>query len=470
MLHQLFSNDCHTCSKSKPECGQRSWRKSVRCGGTNLRLLTSLVVVTLCFRTAAGDEFEHAPINYSTTRAENRVSQLQSRIEAGQVEIGRDGQQGYLAAVLRALEVPVSSQMLVYSKTSLQRDRISPRTPRAIYFSDDVYVGYCHRGDVIEISTADPKLGAVFYTLSQAADTPRFERQTDNCLSCHGTTNTRGVPGHLVRSVYTDREGFPVLSMGTHRVDHTLPIEKRWGGWYVTGTHGSQTHLGNLTIEKTSQRDDVDNSAGQNVTSLQGRYNTKAYLTDSSDLIALLVLEHQVEGHNLMTRANFQTRQALASEARLNRELGESPDHRWDSTNSRIRSACEALVKYLLFCDEAPLKGTIRGTTAYATEFTQLGPRDSQGRSLRDFDLEHRLFRFPCSYLIYSPAFDELPTEAKAFVWDRMGEVLSGTDQSRTFAHLSLDDRSAIREILCATKPGVPQEWISPQPDTPSSK
>ncbi|WP_202799919.1 hypothetical protein [Schlesneria paludicola] len=428
------------------------------------------LVVILCLRTAAGDDFENTPIYYSSTPAENRISKLQSRIDAGQVELARVGQQGYLAAVLRELEVPISSQMLVYSKTSLQRDRITPRTPRAIYFSDDVYVGYCHRGDVIEISTADPKLGAVFYTVSQLADTPRFERQTDNCLSCHGTTNTKGVPGHLVRSVYTDREGFPVLSMGTHRVDHTLPVEKRWGGWYVTGTHGVQTHLGNLMIEKTSQRDDVDNSAGQNVTSLQARFNTKAYLTDTSDLIALFVLEHQVEGHNLITRANFQTRQALASEARLNQELGESPDHRWDSANSRIRSACEALVKYLLFCDEAPLKGPMRGTTSFAEEFTHLGPRDSQGRSLRDLDLEHRLFRFPCSYLIYSRAFDELPPEAKALVWHRMEEVLSGADQSRPFSHLSLADRSAIREILCATKPGVPESWTTTQPDASPSK
>ena len=417
--------------------------------------------------TASADDFENAPINYSTAVPNNFISQLQSRISAGQVTLSRDGQQGYLASVLRELDIPVSSQTLVFSKTSLQRDRIAPRTPRALYFNDDIYIGYCHRGEVLEVSVADPSLGAVFYTMSQKDAVPMFERQTDNCLSCHGTTNTRGVPGHLIRSVYTDSEGFPVLSMGTHRVDHTLPVEKRWGGWYVTGTHGTQAHLGNLIISKTTQRDDVENADGQNVTDLTSRFNTSAYLTQTSDLVALMVLEHQIEGHNLITRANFQTRLALASEARLNQELREPSDRRWDSTNSRIKSACEALVKYLLFSDEAPLTATMRGTTDFAADFTRRGPRDSAGRSLRDFDLERRLFRFPCSYLIYSQGFDELPDEAKTFVWKRLGEVLSGTDQSRSFAHLSPTDRVAIREILCATKPGVPQDWFKPSEITP---
>jgi hypothetical protein len=272
---------------------------------------------------------------------------------------------------------------------------------------------------------------------------------------------TRGVPGHLVRSVYVNSVGLPVLSKGTFRIDHTSPIAKRWGGWYVTGTHGQQQHLGNLIVPNSERDDDIDNSAGQNVTELRKRFDTSAYLSPDSDLIALMVLEHQTEAHNLLTRASFQTREALYSETKLNKELGEPADHRWQSTTTRIKSACEALVKYMLFCDEAQLTCRMRGTTSFTQEFTQRGPRDSQGRSLRDLDLERRLFKYPCSYLIYSKSFDALPDEAKSLVLQRLWDVLSGSDRSKEYSHLSADDRKAIREILRETKQGLPDYWYS---------
>src|SRR5262249_46659298 len=146
---------------------------------------------------------------------------------------------GYLPSVLKEFKIPVSSQMLVFSKTSLQRDRISPRTPRAIYFDDDVYVGFCRLGEVMEVSVADTKLGTVFYTLRQQPPAkPQFTRHTENCLSCHASRH-QGIPAHMVRSVFPDRDGNPILSGGSYRVDQTTPIKNRWGGWYVTGTHGN---------------------------------------------------------------------------------------------------------------------------------------------------------------------------------------------------------------------------------------
>jgi hypothetical protein len=420
---------------------------------------------------ATGQDFERDPINYASAPANNAVSRLQAALDEDRKYLERDDHQGYLRSVLKEFDIPISSQTLVFSKTSLQRHRISPRTPRAIYFNDDVYIGFCQQGDVLEVSAVEPALGAVFYTLAQEPnEKPTFLRHNDNCLICHGSSNTRGVPGHLIRSVYVDHSGLPVLSMGTHRIDHTSPIEKRWGGWYVTGTHGPQTHLGNLTISNGPQREPVDNSAGQNVTSLDLRFDTSTYLSPHSDLIALMVLEHQAEAHNLLTRANFQTREALYAETRLNKDLGEPPEHRWDSTTTRIKNACEALVKYLLFCDEAPLTAPLRGTTSFAVDFAARGPRDSQGRSLRDFDLERRLFRFPCSYLIYSRSFDELPAEAKSLVFERLWSVLNGTDQSREFSHLSKQDRKAILEILLETKPGLPNKWFPTVSETISQQ
>jgi hypothetical protein len=418
-------------------------------------------------RTSWAQDFEHEPINYATATPANPISRLQARLDDGSTKLKFDEQCGYLKSVLEELQIPISSQTLVFSKTSLQRHRITPRTPRALYFNDETYIGFCYNGEVLEVSVADPQLGAVFYTLDQEESVqPRLVRQVDNCLLCHGSNHTRGVPGHFIRSVYADGVGFPVLAMGTHRIDHTSPISQRWGGWYVTGTHGDQKHLGNLVVVGKQDREPVDNTAGQNVTDVSSRFKTSAYLSPHSDLIALMVLEHQSEAHNLLTRANFQAREALYSEARLNKELGEPEGHRWESTTTRIRSSCEALVKYLLFCDEAPLTAPLQGTTSFATDFASRGPRDPAGRSLRDFDLQSRIFKYPCSYLIYSPSFDQLPDEARSRVYQRLWDVLSGTDKSKTFAHLSEADRQAIREILIATKPDLPDYWKMEQPSS----
>jgi hypothetical protein len=414
----------------------------------------------VCVESAQADEFDREPIRYSTARANNVVSRLQERLDAGAAALKFENDHGYLRSFLQALDVPASSQMLVFSKTSLQRERITPKTPRALYFNDDVYVGFCQQGAVLEISAVDPNLGTVFYTLDQEpVARPKLTRQTDNCLQCHGSTQTRGVPGHLVRSVFADRSGQPILSMGGFRVDQTTPFGQRWGGWYVTGTHGSQKHLGNLIVRGQREPEEIDNAAGQNVISLQDRLTIGSYLTPHSDVVALLVLEHQTEMHNLIAKANLQTRVALHEEAELNRELGRGADYRSETTWRRIRSIGDPLVKYLFFSKEAPLTEKVQGTSSFAADFAKEGPRDPKGRSLRDFDLQKRLFKYPCSYLIYTKAFDALPETVKSYVYGRMHDVLTGRDYTRDFDHLNADDRQAIREILLATKPELAAAW-----------
>jgi hypothetical protein len=408
----------------------------------------------------AADDFDREPINYSKATPENVVSQLQRRLDAGQVRFDFDERRGYLRSVLRALNVPESSQMLVFSKTSFQRQRIAPKTPRALYYNDDVYVGYCSDGDVMEISAVDPQLGAAFYTLDQErVAKPRIARQNDSCLLCHASSMTQSVPGFLVRSVFSDAAGFPLLASGTFRIDHTSPLKNRWGGWYVTGTHGKQKHLGNLIVTDKRMPEEIDNSAGMNVTDLKGRFDGSKYLAGSSDIVALMVMEHQTMAHNLIIAASLQTRMALAQEAALNRELKQPAGYRWESTTSRIKSVGEPLVKYLLFGEEAELTEPIQGTTSFASDFVTRGPRDKRGRSLRDFDLKRRLFKYPCSYLVYSRAFDALPAEVKGYVYKRMWDVLNGTDKGPDFARLTAADRQAIVEILTATKPGLPTYW-----------
>ncbi len=232
----------------------------------------------------------------------------------------------------------------------------------------------------------------------------------------------------------------------------------------MTGTHGKQTHLGNLIVRSKRVQEPVDNSAGMNRTTLGEMVDRSAYLTGHSDIVALMVLEHQAEGHNLLTRAAFQTRMALHMESALNRELGEPANHRWDSTTIRIKSAGDPLVKYLLFCDEAALTEKVTGTSGFAEDFAKHGPRDPKGRSLRDLDLERRLFRYPCSYLIYSPSFDALPAPVKDYVLRRIWDVLDGMDPGKEFTHLSAADRKAIREILVATRPNLPDYWRTTVP------
>ena len=411
--------------------------------------LVGLFVAT----SVTAQDFEREPIEYSKRKPENRVSRLMAELQTEKRTLQLDEKLGYLPSLLEALQVPRSSQMLVFSKTSLQRQKIAPRTPRAIYFNDDTYVGFCHGGEVLEVSTIDNDLGAVFYTLERDSAAPQLTRQTDNCLICHGSSSTKYVPGHVVRSVFSDAIGMPILSSGSYRTDHTSPFEQRWGGWYVTGTHGEQKHLGNLIVRGKSRPEEIDNSAGQNVTELAKWFDTSEYLTPHSDLVALLVLEHQAMAHNLITQANFGTRQALHFDRALSKDLGEDSAELRASTKSRIKSVCEPLVEYLLFSEEAPLTAEIKGTSDFATEFAKAGPRGQQGRSLRDFDLRSRMFKYPCSYLIYSDSVLKLPAEAQEYVFARLREVLSGKDAGDKFKHLSAADRSAILAILKETHP-----------------
>ena len=401
------------------------------------------------------DEYEQPPIEYSKSTPDNRVTAFQTAIERKSILLDHEERFGYLRDLLHHLEISRHTQMLVFSKTSMQRDRISPRTPRAIYFNDDTYVGYCHGGKVIEISAADSHLGAVFYTLDQTSGVqPAITRETHSCLQCHGATQTDGIPGFLVRSVFTGPSGLPILSEGTHRVNHATPIEKRWGGWYVSGTHGDQSHMGNLIIRDRDAQRPWMNEEAQNVTDLSDRFSTRNYISAHSDIVALMVFEHQTHVHNLITKASFAARQALHYERGLNEALGEPEDKRLESTTRRIENAGENLLKGLLLVDEAPLKGPIIGTSAFAEEFSRLGPRDKQGRSLRDLNLKDRLFEYPCSYLIYSRAFNELPLAVTQYLTKRFSDILAGQG-GEAFARLNRADREAVVEIIKATKPDL---------------
>jgi hypothetical protein len=272
---------------------------------------------------------------------------------------------------------------------------------------------------------------------------------------------TRDTPGLLVRSVFPDARGQALLSAGTFLTTQQSPWSQRWGGWYVTGTHGSMRHMGNSVVTDESKPDQsLDRSAGANITDLSARFDTGAYESKGSDLVALLVLEHQAETHNLIARANRQARLALRDEEAMNQALGRAGGEHSDSTRARIEAPAEALVRQMLFVDEPLLTDPINGTSDFAEQFEARGPRDAMGRSLREFDLKRRLFRYPLSYLIYSEAFDALPGEVKGYVYRRLWQVLNQDDaDAGDFSHLKRSQRHAIREILAETKPGLPAYW-----------
>jgi hypothetical protein len=380
---------------------------------------------------------EHPAIAYRTEALSNPVDELQQRLERGAAELDLDPRAGigYLPALLRELGVPVESQLLVYSKTSLQQRLITPEQPRALYFKDDVILGTVH-GGVIEIAVQDAKQGAVFYTLETTDDEPRLQRQ-GACLGCHYGFATLGVPGFFTRSVPTAVDGRTLPWLGNATVSHATPLAERWGGWYVTGDVGANDHLGNalLANDRLQEMPPLERATPAD---LRARFPS-GYLTPYSDTVAHLVLDHQLVMMNVLTRVGWDFRVALAER----RDLA-----------SLARTVDEA-VEYLLFAGEVPLE-PVRGTSGFAEQFANVGPYDERGRSLRQLKLDGRLMRYPLSYLIYSSAFDGLPAEARDALYRRLWDVLSSTAANARYAHLSAADRAAIVEILIATKPGLP--------------
>jgi hypothetical protein len=372
------------------------------------------------------------------------ASRLSREIERGTIKLdySEDGW-GYLPSLLKHLDVNVDSQVLVFSKTSFQLTKISPRTPRAVFFNDSVAVGSVQGGQVFELTSVDPTQGIVYYTLDTLhTPAPHFERRFQECLNCHGPAN-----GLVVSSVYPSADGTPFVT-GTffEGIDHRTPLENRWGGWYVTGTHGRVHHLGNAVAPNPDRPFDLQEKDTQNLTSLAGKFDTTKYLTGTSDIVALMTLEHQAHMTNLVTAVSLQFGRASANDT-------------WAVSNKNLDRAVEEMVSYMLFADEAPLVDPIRGTSSFTKTFPARGPRDRRGRSLRDFDLQTRLFRYPLSYMIYSEIFDAMPVAARERVYQRLYDVLTGKDQNPKFDRLSAEERQSIREIVRDTKTNLPQYW-----------
>lgn len=376
-----------------------------------IRLLTAIAVCTGLFAAARAQD---APTN--------PVEALEGKLVRGEVRLDyADDGHGYLESLLAALKISPQSQVLPFTRSSLQFDHISPKTPRAVYFNDNVAVGAVHGVGLIEIVTTDAADGLAFYTLdTKQVEKPRLEREAQRCLSCHGMVNAHA-PGWIVANVTSLNDGTPVFADPAHPfdfTDQTRPFVQRWGGWYVTGTSEGMVHRGNVTAPDASNPFELPE--GHTLASLDGRFDPKQTLRPTSDIVALMVLEHQT---GFIDRA-----------AALN------------VTGSD--AALDDLVTYMTFGDEVPLPGPVTGNSGFAAQFAARGPRDEKGRSLRDFDLKTHLFRWPLSYMIYSDAFAALKPEIRTKLWRRLYDTLK----------TSAPGRDAIA-IAAATAPGVPDYW-----------
>ena len=413
-----------------------------------LGLVAALATASTQRDDAFGESRDHPAIAYTKTEPRDAVADLNRRLAAGEARLRFDPANGYLESVLEALGVPVASQVLVYSQTSFQAPLIRFDQPRAIFFTEEVAVGWVPGGDVLEVSALDPRQGTIYYQMAQTGDgTPAFTRN-DRCLACHISWDTRAVPGPLVQTAFPRRDDREYANGFV--VDHRVPLDERWGGWFVTGRRTPAVHVGNQPLIQPDLKGRA--SAPRPLAAVAGLTRDTGYLSDQSDIAALLVLEHQAHLTNLITRAGWEARVA-EHDGGLPRgasSVGTLPP--------RVRQAVDELVDYMLFVDEAPISPPVEGASGFAQWFSAQGPRDGQGRSLRELRLDGRLARYPLSYMIYTGAFDALPPVVKAAAYRRVGQILSGDVQGRRYAHLTPDLRQAVLEILRDTKPDFPDD------------
>lgn len=430
-------------------------------------------------RAQGRDSYEQEPIRYSASAPRDAVARLEERLAAGTLRFAGD-ERAVVRGLLEALSVPIESQLLVFSKTSLQRDRISPWAPRALYFSDDVYVGWVP-GGLVEVASIDPEIGPIFYRFdpraaadgdsagepagdaSSSAPAPRFVRDR-SCMSCHGGQFVRDIPGLFARSIHVEPSGEPLFRFGSVLVDESTPFENRFGGWYVTGTHGRALHRGNVFTKDVDGRPQLDLAAGANVVDLAGRFPAEDYLAPGSDLVAHLVQLHQLTVHDALTRAAFQCRRMLHYQQGIQRDLKEpvTSEPTWESVVAVFERSAQELTDALLSHGAAPLpEGGVSGDLAFQRAYVATAKRSPEGDSLRDLDLATRLYRNRLSPLIASESFAALPAPLLQRIWTRLAAALRPGANDPRYAYLGEEERARIVAILRATHRGLPERWLA---------
>ncbi len=364
-------------------------------------------------------------VDYYGPETDNHLATLKDRAANCEVQLEFHPQQGYLPAILRELQIPVESQLLLFSKTSLQTAHISPATPRAFYFNDEVTLGWIPEAPIIELMAQDPHKGTIFYSIPQTEGEFR-PRRDQRCNGCHATARASYLPGFLLRSFETNDRGGPVS--GRARVTQETPIDLRWGGWYITGETPRQSHRGNLRGPDDFAKHRDEPLYRGALADLSPLVDLSIYPVKTSDLSAAFVMDHFADTYNILVRAGVEHR------------LGEKV------------TVIDDLVTALLMLDEAPLQGPVKGIGGFAEVYRAQGPADSAGRSLRELDLDARVFRWGVSPLVYTRTFQQLPEPVRQEIQQQMTALLDGSRAwPETAPPRSAEDRQVALAILRET-------------------
>lgn len=386
-------------------------------------------------------DLERPEHDYWNRTPTDPFTRLIGDLESGRLGLDESSEKAYLVSLLKALKIPVSTQTLVYSTTSLQLRLISPRSPRAIYFNEEIYLGYVPGGK-IEIVSIDPELGAIFYIfdIPKAGVRPVAERSR-RCMNCHSDEDTREVPGIVIKSVVPGPTGGSLESYRRGITGHEIPLSDRFGGWHVTGGENLGKHWGNLTGRLSP--------AGLQTEPLPPgeRFDWSTFPVATSDVLAHLLHEHQAGFVNRVVETHYRLRTALAN----------GKGRFLEADRADMERQVEELTRYLLFADEAALPdGGIAGDPLLKEEFLAARRSAANGESLRDFDLKTHLFRNRCSYMIYTPLFQSLPEGFRRRIYQRMERALAASPADAEFSHLRPDEKARLRVILAETVPGWP--------------
>ncbi|MDR2213897.1 MAG: hypothetical protein LBE21_09785 [Pseudomonadales bacterium] len=401
-------------------------------------------------QSALGAEYE--AIGYAKEATHNPVARLLARLQSGETQLEYSPTRGYFDSFIAELGIDPSSQVLVFSPTSLQYRLINQRTPRGLYFADDIYIGFVQHSTIVEVATEDELLGTVFYIFNNVKDTtqPLVREKDGRCLVCHDSNGlgVGGVPTVMAMSGLFDQRGNLLRDFSAGNTTDQTPLADRWGGWYVSGQHGAQGHLGNVILNDASQLPQVEQLQRGNLDSLETLFDTTPYLRATSDIVALLVLEHQLTVQNQLTYVKFKAPMVLQRAGHPEARDAASWDALPPNGQRALRRMLNKLADTLLFVDAAPFTERISGNADYVNWFQNQGPRDAQGRSLREFDLNTRLFHYPLSYLVFSPSIDALPPYAKDYLYQELASRLQNDETLAASEH----ERHAALAILAAIK------------------
>ncbi|MEA3208281.1 MAG: hypothetical protein QOE70_1338 [Chthoniobacter sp.] len=409
-----------------------------------LLIASALLSITAPGAEPGSRDLEAPPHSYYQRTLRDRFTRIKDDVESGKIALDRHSEKAFVISLLRALGIPATSQMLVFSTTSLQLRLISPASPRALYFTEDLYIGYVPGGR-IEVVSLDPELGAIFYIfdIPRGEQPVRVERST-RCMNCHAAEDTGQVPGLVVKSVVPGPTGGSLDSFRREQTGHAIPFDQRFGGWYVTGGSALAQPWANVI-----GRLFAGNISKQTIPP-GTLFDFAHYPVATSDLLPQLLLEHQAGFVNRVVAATYRARTHLHTDQGVL-----SAEHA-----AELDEQARIVTRYLLFADEVPLPpGGVEGDAAFKTDFLRDRRSAANGISLKDFDLRTRLLQHRCSYMIYSAVWQGLPPAIKERIYRRLRAALDPARPEAEYAYLPTAEKQSIRAILRATLTDLPGDW-----------